>query len=183
MATTATQVLTWEQFEKLPDSDGVHRELIEGELQTLPPAKLNHSRVAKRALRLLLQLEDRGVGEALAEAGYRLSKDPATWLQPDVSFVTSDRANLADESGYHEGAPNLAVEVVSPSESASDLERKTARYLEAGSAAVWVVYPRSKKVEVHLPNRTSFTRGTRDMLDAPFLLQSWQVPVAKLFED
>jgi len=183
MATTATTLLTWEQFEQLPDGDGFHREIIEGELQVLAPPKLKHSRVAKRTLRALLPLEDRGLGEVLAEAGYKLSEDPATWVEPDVSFVRAGRASGADEEGYHLGAPDLAVEVVSPSESAHDLQRKVDLMLGAGSVAVWVVYPKTRKVQVHLPDGTSFTRGVGDTLSWPQFAPGWEFPVAKLFAD
>ena len=183
MATTGTALLTWEQFEQLPDSDGFHRELIEGELQQLPPARLRHSRVAKRAFRALFALEERGLGEVLLEAGYKLSLAPATWVQPDVSFVRRDRAVAADEDGYHQGAPNLAVEVVSPSESAPDLQRKVELLLAAGSEAVWVAYPTAKRIVVHLPDGTSYTLGVGDTLDAPYLLPGWKLRVVTLFED
>jgi Uma2 family endonuclease len=77
----------------------------------------------------------------------------------------------------------LAVEVVSPSESASDLQIKVQLYLQAGALAVWVIYPKTKTVEVHLPDGTSVTRTMADKLDAPFLLKDWQVSVAQLFAE
>jgi len=175
--------MTWEDFERLPDGDGYHRELLEGELQVLPPVKLRHSRVAKRAFRVLSKLEEQGLGEALFEAGFKLSTNPATWIQPDGSFVRADRAVAADEDGYYAGAPTLAIEVVSPSETAAHLRRKIDLLLGSGCEAVWVAYPRTHTVEVHLPDGTSFTRGMRDSLSAPFLLAGWEFPVAKLFED
>lgn len=84
---TPSEVLNFAAFEQLPDGDGFHRELIEGQLQILPPAKLRHSLVAKRAFKLLLAIEDRADGQALMEAGYKLGNDPSTWIQPDVSFL------------------------------------------------------------------------------------------------
>jgi Uma2 family endonuclease len=61
---TATHQITWESFQKLPDGDGFHRELIEGELQILPPVKPGHSRVAKRIFKALLPVEERAGGHA-----------------------------------------------------------------------------------------------------------------------
>ena len=84
MATT-TNLMTWEAFERLPDGDGYHRELIEGELQILPPPKSGHSKVAKRIFKALLTAEAAGGGQALVEAGYKLSENPASWVEPDVS--------------------------------------------------------------------------------------------------
>jgi Uma2 family endonuclease len=182
MATTSTSLMTWEDFERLPDSDGYHREILEGELQVLPPPKSGHTKVAKRAYKILLRIEE-GLGEAYMEAGYKLSESPATWVQPDISFLRSERVHSADEDGYFLGAPDLVVEVISPSESASDIQRKVALCLAAGSQAVWVMYPKTKTVQVHLPNGTSFTYGMKDTVSAPFLLAGWEFPVAKLFED
>jgi Uma2 family endonuclease len=185
MATTSTTgLMSWEEFEQLPENDeGCHREILEGELQLLPPVKLRHSRVAKRAFRALSQLEEKGLGEALFEAGFKLSTSPASWIQPDASFVRADRVSTADEDGYYSGAPNLAVEVVSPSETAAQLRRKIDLLLACGSEAVWVAYQKTRTVVVHIPGGTSYSRGVGDTLSAPFLLAGWEFPVAKLFED
>jgi Uma2 family endonuclease len=181
MATT-TNLLSWEAFEQLPD-DGMHHEILEGEMITLPPPKSGHSLVASNAYKGLLPLEERGLGRVFAEAGYRLSDDPATWIQPDVSFLRKERVLATAPDGYFLGAPELAIEIVSPSESARDLERKMDALLAAGGQAVWVVYPASRKVRVFLGDGTSFSRGIHDTLSAPGLLPGWELPVVKLFED
>src|SRR5258708_33327281 len=130
MATTTSTppktepVMTWEAFERLPDGDGLHREIMEGELQILPPAKSHHSKVAKKVFEALLRLEDAASGQAYMEAGFKLSEDPATWIQPDVSFLRNDRARATPGDQYFSNPPELAVEVVSPSETARDLQRK-----------------------------------------------------------
>jgi Uma2 family endonuclease len=172
--------LTFAAFEQLPDGDGIHRELIEGDLQILPPPKSRHSLVAKRVFKLLLAIEDRAYGQALREAGYKLGDEPATWIQPDVSFLKNERVRATPEGGYFEGTPELAVEVVSPSESARDLKRKVSLLLKGGSLAVWVIYPEEHTVQVYRPDGTSYTPET---LSAPELLAGWEAPVASLFED
>src|SRR5262249_47952021 len=127
-ATTTTGLMTWEEFEQLPDGDGFHRELIEGELQVLPPPKSGHSKLASRIFKALLACEESANIELFMEAGYKLGADPATWLEPDVSVLGRGRARDTDDSDYFLGAPELAIEVVSPSESASDLNRKVELY-------------------------------------------------------
>lgn len=181
MATT-TQ-MTWESFEKLPDGDGMHRELIEGELQILPPPKSGHTKVAKRAYKQLASVEERAGGQAYLEAGYQLSADKRNWIQPDVSFLRNERAQSTVDSDYFVGAPDLAIEVVSPSERATDLNRKVELLLKAGSLAVWVLYPDQQEVRVFLPSGESFRKGIGDTLSMPELLPGWEVPVARLFED
>ena len=178
MATT--NALTFAAFEQLPDGDGMHRELIEGELQILPPAKSRHSQIAKRVFKLLLALEDRADGQAFQEAGYKLSSDPSTWIQPDVSFLKNDRVDATPGEGYFLGPPELAVEVVSPSESARDLKRKINLLLKGGGHAVWVVYPEERTVEIYSPNGTS---ATTEVLSVPGLFGEWTAPAASLFED
>ncbi len=174
--------MTWEAFERLPDGDGLHREILEGELQILPPAKLNHTRIAMRVIRALAALQDQGLGEALPEAGYKLSDDPPSWVQPDVSFLRSERLQNTGEGAYAVGAPELAIEIVSPSETATMLQRKVELMLGAGAQAVWVIYPDSRTVTVHLPNGTSTTHGISESLTAPFLAENWTLQVATIFE-
>jgi len=181
MATT-TNLLSWAAFEQLPD-DGMHREIIQGELITLPPPKSRHSLVANQIFKALLLLEQRAGGRLLLEAGYKLSQDPPTWIQPDVSFLRAEHVRATEPDGYFTGAPDLAIEIVSPSDSARDLDRKVEALLAAGGQQVWVVYPDSRKVRVCLRDGTSYNRGINDTLSIPDLLPGWEFPVAKLFED
>ena len=178
---TATNLLSWEAFEQLPD-DGMHLEVIEGELITLPPPKSGHSIIAANAATLLMPLQDQGLGRVFSEAGYKLSEDPATWIQPDVSFLGMERVAATDPDGYFLGAPELAIEMVSPSETARTLNRKVDALLAAGSLAVWVVYPDERKVRVFLSDGTSYRLDPEDVLSLAGFLPGWEVPVAKLFE-
>jgi Uma2 family endonuclease len=82
---TSTGQMTWQAFEQLPDGDGFHREVVEGEFLVLPPAKSRHSLVTMAVAKALAPLEDGGLWSVFVEAGYRLSKNPPTWIQPDVS--------------------------------------------------------------------------------------------------
>jgi Uma2 family endonuclease len=179
MATT-THLLTWKEFEQLPDE---HLEILEGELITLPPPKSGHSIVSENAADLLRPLKANGLGRVYREAGFKLSEDPATWIQPDVSFVKMERVRATKPNDYFLGAPELAIEVVSPSETAETLSRKIDLLLAGGSLAVWVIYPSKREVRVFLPDGTSFRRGLNDVLTLPGLLPGWELPVARLFED
>ena len=181
MATT-TNLLSWAAFEQLPD-DGMHHEIIEGELITLPPPMSRHSIVALNALEALQPIRRRAGCRAFPEAGYKLSEHPPTWIQPDVSFLNEKRVKNTDLDGYFLGAPELAVEVISPSESAADVHRKVELLLANGCQTVWVIYPRTKKVQVHLANGTSFSRGIHDSLSLPDLVPGWELPVAMIFEE
>jgi Uma2 family endonuclease len=180
--TTSTPVMTWEAFERLPDGHGLHREILEGELQTSPPTKSKHSNIASKLFETLLALQQRGLGRVYLEAGYRLSETPPTWIQPDASFLKIERVRETPEDGYFLGAPEIAVEIVSPSETAASLQRKVHLLLGAGGLAVWVVYPSTRTVVVHNPDGTAMRRIESDVLNAPFPVEGWELPVAKLFE-
>jgi Uma2 family endonuclease len=179
----ATNLMSREAFEQLADGDGYHRELIEGELQILPSVKSGHSKVAKRIFKALLMAEAAAEAQAYVEAGYKLSEDPASWVEPDVSFLRNDRLLAAKYDDYFLGAPELAVEVVSPSESAADLERKVELMLGAGSLAVWVVYPRLRKVHIYRPDGSLQRRVAGETLSLAEPLPGWELPVERLFQD
>ena len=95
--------------------------------------------------------------------------------------MTRVRETPADQ--YFKGAPELAIEIISPSETAANLQHKVDLLLKSGGLAVWAIYPDDRTVMVHLPDGTSFTRVTGESLEAPFLLAGWSIEVAKLFED
>lgn len=181
MATTTAHI-TWKEFEALPDGDGFHREVLEGELIVLPPVKSRHSRIARRLSHALASFEEKGLWEVHVEAGYQLSDDPPTWIQPDVSVLRIERARTTPADGYFRGSPELAIEIVSPSETARDLNRKIDALLTSGAFAVWVVYPEEQEVRVFIPGGNSYTRRPNDTLTIPELLIDWELPVAQIFE-
>lgn len=160
--------LTFEQFEQLPDEPG-KCELLEGELFQLPPAKSKHNKNSERLFlwlrALVMDLHARGycanLGVAHIEMGYRLG--PLTWLQPDVSITHAGQP----EGDYYEGAPALAVEIVSESNTPRRIARKVAAFLGHGAVEVWVIYPDRREILIHrknLPVLTHSGRFTTDLL-------------------
>lgn len=178
MATT-THLLTWKEFEELPDDDV---EILDGELIPVSVPKSGHSLIADITAELMQPLKASSAGRVFREAGYKLSENPPVLIKPDVSFLKMERVRATKPDQYYLGAPELAVEIVSPSESAETLNRKVDRLLRGGSLAVWVIYPKSREVWVYLPDRTSFRRGIDEVLTAPELLPGWELPVARIFE-
>jgi Uma2 family endonuclease len=142
----ARTLLSAADFLRLPPQEGKKFELDEGELVEMTLPTYQHNRVVRRVLQFLDRyLESHPAGEVFApDAGYILSQDPATLRGPDVSFLRAERARLIDpKASAFQGAPDLAIEVVSPSDSARDLQRKVTQYMAAGAHAVWIVYPDS----------------------------------------
>jgi Uma2 family endonuclease len=174
-------LLTWEAFEQLPD-DCVHRELLAGELVELPLPKSKHSVIAMKVVRALRPIDRSGLGMVFVEAGYKLWDHPPTWIQPDVSVLSRDRFEAPSADGYFHGSPELAIEIVSPSETARDLNRKIDLLLANGSSAAWIIYPEDEEVRVFLPDRTSFAVGIKGTLMTPEVLGAVEVPVAHFFK-
>lgn len=181
MAAITTAPMTLEEFERLPD-DGNKHELSEGELIVMPPVKSLHTRVALIVQEILLSyLKQQPFGCAFPEAGYVLSRDPLTIRQPDISILSNDRILATDEDGYFEGSPELVVEVVSPSDTADDLETKVEQYLRFGSKQVWVVFPKRKRIHVYRPGVPRATLERHETLTGGDLLPGFSVKVSDLF--
>jgi len=169
---TPKTLLSVEEFAALPD-DGMKHELNEGELIVMPPPKPRHGDCQLTLGSALREfVVSHGLGKVYTESDYRLT--PHTVRGPDVSFVRTSR--LQDPDEYFDGAPDLAVEIVSPGDDASDLREKIKQYLDAGTSVVWVVYPRSRQIEIHTPDKTIRSLGVEDTLEAPELLPSFQLP-------
>ncbi len=144
--TTTTQLMTAEELMQL---EGPNRhELIKGELLTMPPPKSEHGRVAANLTILLgYHVKANRLGNVYTETGYKLETNPDTVLGPDVSFLARKRVgDVSDE--YYPGAPDVAVEVLSPSDRRSRVEWKTNLWLTLGAISVWVVNPKHRTVEV-----------------------------------
>jgi Uma2 family endonuclease len=146
---SVTAKLTFEEFQDLPEQEGVHFELDEGELLMEASPAARHNLIRQRiALTLMTYAEAHGLGIVLEEMDFRLAEK--TVRNPDVAFVTAEHLKSIDlDRSPIDGAPALAVEVISPTNTAHDTVKKTHQYLGAGCRFVWIVYPALRLVEVH----------------------------------
>jgi len=156
MTVPATEkvLLTADDFWQLPD-DGQKHELVAGELTHMPPSGFLHGTVAGNFARLLGEHTAKyDLGAiSVAEAGFKLRQNPDTVRAPDVAFVSKDHILAQGKpEKFWEGAPDLAVEVVSPNDRFDDVVEKVQEYLAAGARLVWVALPRSKSIMVYHPN-------------------------------
>ena len=155
MATTHTRLMTFAEFDQLPEPQTCRYELRHGGLFTLAPPIHQHSR-AQRQLRRLLERAagESGVVEkefpfrALPEYEYRVA---------DVAYVPKGRWDAIDPKGLLSGAPELVVEVLSPSNTVAEIIDKKAVCLENGSREFWVVDIDHRQVEVSTPNGRTMT--------------------------
>ena len=159
-------LLTIQQFDELPITEGVLYEMNEGELVTMTEPMPRHNRVRDSIARRLGNfVEERKLGEVFLETGYQLT--PETVRIPDVSFVSVDRMREIDLDRRIQGAPALAIEVVSPTDLAEDLTQKVKQYLAAGAKAVWVFYPKPREVQVFRADGAIFVRRESETLEEP----------------
>ncbi len=170
--------MTFEQFEKVPD-DELRHELLLGQHIVSLPDTIRRSNI-RHAIYHLLRPHVRGhrLGEVFITAGFLLP--PNTFLLPAGSFVRTTHLQGTDPDGYLEGAPAIAIEVVSESNTAAQLDRKLELYFAHGSEEVWVVYPETRKIRIHFPDGTSKTAGNDLQSD---LFPGWSVPLSAIFED
>ncbi len=123
------------------------------------------------------------LGIVLVECGFVLSDDPPTVRIPDVSLMATEHVPADGlPRGYFPGAPDLAVEVVSPTDKAGALMLKIADYLTAGTQQIWIVEPTTRTVTVYRPGGAARVYGADDMLDGGDLLPGLALPVGALFE-
>lgn len=156
MASTTTKLMTFAEFEQLPNPpEGFRLELRHGELFQLPPPKFPHSRVQWQLRRLL----ERAAGDAAivtTEFGFRPTPEN-DYLIADVVFASTERWKSTDPQGYFSGAPEMVVEVLSPSNTATEMLDKRNICLDNGSREFWIVDTDHRQVEVSTPDGHTIT--------------------------
>ncbi|MFN2454633.1 MAG: Uma2 family endonuclease [Pyrinomonadaceae bacterium] len=181
--TTATQFFTAEQLLHLP-KDGFRYELIEGVLKKMSPAGSEHGVVAATLTILLGQyIKAHKLGLVLAaETGYKIASDPDTVIAPDVSFIRQQEVDrLGITKKFWPGAPDLAVEVVSPGDSAREVREKVAAWLAAGTRMVWVVDAKKHTISVHRTQTDVVVLTENEVLGGADVVPGFSCTVAEVF--
>ena len=180
---TSHRLMTAEEYAQLPD-DGQRLELQAGVLVSEPQPFPRHAQIQARLTHALADfVKPRGLGVVLTACGFLLSRNPDTVRGPDVAFVRRERFD-PERAGrtFFRGAPDLAVEILSPSNRPGEVHAKVADYLAAGAPLVWVVDPRRRVVSVYrsllAPRRVEAT----GVLEGEDILPGFSMPVAALTE-
>ena len=183
---TAT-LLTLEQFSALPEFDertGSSYELDHGELIIVSPQAWKHESLKRKIFLLLTTyFQERGLPNyAVMETGFILDED--SWRKPDVAVMSEKALQrvLQDPELPLEGAPELAIEVASPSDTSAMIGRKVDHFLAAGSKTVWVFYPESRQVHIHKVGRKTAKLGRDQHLEDPEILPGFRLEVSQIFE-
>jgi Uma2 family endonuclease len=180
-----TKVMTADELIRLPMGMGERYELVEGVLKTMAPAGFEHGDIASELnAQLRNYVRSHKLGKVLAaETGFRLRQNPDTVRAPDVAFVSQIRLHQIGKSlGFFPGAPDLAVEVVSPNDASEETLDKIYEYFEAGTKLVWIVYPRHREVHVYTSPRQNQVLTVDDTLDGGDVIPGFRCPVRVLFE-
>jgi Uma2 family endonuclease len=180
----ATKLVTADELLAM-GSETKRLELVRGEVRGVPAAGARHGSIGARLNYYLHAFViGEGFGEVFgADTGFVVAREPDSVLMPDVAFVAAER--IPDEGvweGFVPFAPDLAVEIESPSNSQSELLGKVSLYLEGGSRLVWLVRPKQRTVTVFRTDIPEKVLGEMDTLTGANVLPGFTLPLAKLFQ-
>ncbi len=175
------RLYTADDLAALP-ADGSRYALVHGALITMPPTGDIHGEITL-ALSLLIGnfVRANRLGRIYAaETGFKLTSNPDTVLAADFAFITQARV-VPREGGFLPIAPDLAVEVASPSNTRLELQEKIALYFRAGTRQVWIVYPRARSVYVYMAEDQVTIYSAKGVISGGDLLPNFSLPVAQIF--
>jgi Uma2 family endonuclease len=177
---TIVQTITAEQLFEMPGHE--HFELVEGELLPMSPPGFDHGCIALDIAAALREFVLAGkLGLVAVEAGFCVSHDPDTVRSPDVAFVRGERIPAGGVRAFFDGAPDLAVEVISPSDRASEVIAKARDWLRSGCTAVWVIDPETRTVTIYSTRQPTLFLSAEETLVCDDLLPGFRLPVSHIF--
>ena len=176
------QTMTIEEFATI--SQPGRFDLINGEVLQMPPAGGEHGALASElGRRIGNYVVEHQLGQTYAaETGFVVDAESRTVLAPDVAFVSATRIPpIEQQRGFVPLAPDLAVEVVSPSDRVVDVSAKVSEYLAGGVKLVWVVEPRRRTVTEYHADRSARLVIDGEALDGGDVLPGFSLPLAEIF--
>ncbi len=182
MATT--RLFTVQDLERMDSDEAERYEVYAGILREVEPAGARHGEVGVQIIIPLgTWVLGRGLGRVYTElTHFVFQRDPDIVLMPDVSFVRTDRLPPEDKrEGVMHLAPDLTVEILSPSNRPGEMAEKVELYLRSGVRLVWVVQPRQRTVTIHVPGREPWTLHEFDTLDGGEVLPGFRMSIADIF--
>jgi Uma2 family endonuclease len=182
---TELQLMTADELLALPRGE-FRYELVDGELKKMSPAGQKHGRITVRLTEPLAKhVRARQLGQVYAaETGFKLKSNPDTVRAADIAFVRRERLEILGETeSYWPGAPDLAVEVNSPSDTVREVEKKVMEWLEFGSRLVWIVSSKLHTVTVYRSLTDIETLTEKDILDGGDVVPGFQISIAEIFAE
>ena len=178
-----TEPFTADQLLAMP-SDNFRYELRKGALIKMSPAGFEHGAIIAALTVLPGQyVKANRLGMVCgAETGFKLASNPDTVLAPDIAFVSQERIDrIGRTKGFWPGAPDLAVEVMSPDDTIRKTNEKANEWLAAGASLVWVVNPKRRTITVFRQAAEPETLTEKDMLDGETTIPGFHCAVSEIF--
>jgi Uma2 family endonuclease len=178
-----TKLMTVDELWRMPEN-GRYYELVKGELHPMPPSGGEHGDVTMNlSAPMWTHATVQDLGKVVAaETGFVLERDPDTVRGSDIAFIRKDRIPAAGlPKKYIPFAPDVAVEVVSPTDSLKKVEEKVAEWLAAGTKLVWVVMPKRRVIKVYRSMTDVTILTDKDELDGGDVMPGFHLPVAQVF--
>jgi len=173
----------WDRYgdqEEFADGLRLHYELINGELRDKSMPIDVHGEIQSRLLFFLQgYVFAHPIGKSYGEVHFRVSA--LNFFVPDAAFVSREKLQQITQPGFMPFAPDLAVEIISPSNTVTEMDRKIRSYREAGSVQVWIINPELQQVSVYYADHTAHTFEIGETLLGGDLLPGLSIPVADLF--
>ena len=184
MATNKTKLLTAEDLLRF-SSQGVKGELIRGVLHETVSVGKVHARIAIRiGGEFDRHVRRHRLGQVGgSDGGVLVERDPDTVREPDIYYVSAARLPLDDQSdGYLEVVPELVVEIVSPSDSPTEVDEKIRMWLDLGVSMALVVRPANRTIVIRRPGIPDVTLTGEDTLDGGDVLPGFSLPLREMFD-
>jgi Uma2 family endonuclease len=182
---TITKITTADALLAMPD-DGHRYELVKGDLIQMSPTGHEHGVIAiSLSAPLHSHVRANKLGVVCAgETGFVLSHNPDTVRAADVAFIRQERYEKVGRTPqFWEGAPDLAVEVLSPTDTVRRVESKVEDWLTAGAQMVWVVSPRLRTVTIYRSVTEIAVLGEKDMVDGGEVIPGFRISVSEIFAE
>ncbi|MGH7459506.1 MAG: Uma2 family endonuclease [Longimicrobiales bacterium] len=176
------RLLTADQYARLDDDGNYRTELERGRLIREPrPGEIHGTLVIRMGHYLFEFVEQHGLGRVMADIGVITERDPDTVRGPDLAFTSHARMNVYPQPGFLGSAPDLCVEILSPSNRASRMLQKVVEYLDAGARLVWVIDPIRKSATEYRSKSDIRILGLNDSLEGYDVLPGFELPLSRLF--
>ncbi|MDZ4656707.1 MAG: Uma2 family endonuclease [Bythopirellula sp.] len=181
---STVSLVTADEVLALPMGMGKRYELVAGELRIMSPGSWRHGNVISNLHgKLFNHVNQHNLGMMFgAETGFRLATDPDTVRAPDIAFIAkSNIPHRLPDAGFWPGAPDLAVEVLSPGDRTGEVDEKIEAWLDAGSLAVWIVDPKLETVTIYRSRTDIQVRTVGEVLDGEPVVPGFSCAVEELF--
>ncbi len=172
--------MTADEFMELPER---HIELIDGKVVHLMPPLLDHALYSGNVLFALQSFNRRHkLGQVFTEGSFRIKNNPEKVRAPDLCFISNEELENKRLDSYLDGAPTLAIEIVSKNDTLSKTRTKVDEFLEAGSKVAWIIHPKQKCVFVRTPEEPEMKYIIGQSIPGGDILPGFEFPVAEIFE-